>query len=123
MQVGSSWQLVIAGVEAWGYCGAAFESLGGIRAARKIPFWLFSARMASDTCADALLLKAVCSFACRVGACCVMAVVDYDVVRADAARAAEEKVGVVRGLVSKLGKAQRAAEATLDMCHKRCAGK
>ena len=52
-----------------------------------------------------------------------MAVVDYDVVRADAARAAEEKVGVVRGLVSKLGKAQRAAEATLDMCHKRCAGK
>ena len=62
-------------------------------------------------------------FAWRVGACCVMAVVDYDVVRADAARAAEEKVGVVRGLVSKLGKAQRAAEATLDMCHKRCAGK
>lgn len=53
----------------------------------------------------------------------MLAVVDYAAVRAEAAQAADAKVGVVRALVSKLGKAQQAAEATLDLYHKRCAGK
>ena len=42
-------------------------------------------------------------------------VVDYDALRKEASRALPKQVNDVRGFVSKLGKAQRAAEVALDM--------
>ena len=51
------------------------------------------------------------SFATRVF--CV-AVVDYDAMRKDMAAVFEGKIQVVRGLVTKLQKTQRAAEQTLE---------
>ena len=43
------------------------------------------------------------------------AAVDYDALRKEAASGLNAKVADVRGFVSKLGKAQRAAEIALDM--------
>ena len=50
-------------------------------------------------------------------------VVDYDAFRVAARGVLESKVGEVRGYVSKLQKAQRAAEEALDMYEKSCAGR
>ena len=47
---------------------------------------------------------------------CWFAVVDYDAIRAQAHSLRISKVEEVRGLVSKLQKAQRAAEHALDLC-------
>ena len=49
-------------------------------------------------------------------ACLCVTVVDYDAMRDAASEAATKQATVVRMLVSKLGRAQRAAEATLDLC-------
>lgn len=49
------------------------------------------------------------------GFCVLLAVVDYEALRDEAARAAKAKVQTVREYVAKLGKAQRAAEETLEM--------
>mmetsp|Transcript_25595 Transcript_25595/g.59455 ORF Transcript_25595/g.59455 Transcript_25595/m.59455 type:complete len:149 (+) Transcript_25595:57-503(+) len=49
-------------------------------------------------------------------------VVDYDAARALAAAGIQSKVKSVRSFVSKMGKAQRAAEEALEMYHRRCAG-
>lgn len=46
---------------------------------------------------------------------CLLAVVDYDAVRVAAVQAATAKQKTVREYVTKLGKAQRAAEETLEM--------
>jgi hypothetical protein len=43
-----------------------------------------------------------------------VAVVDYDAMRKDMAAVFEGKIQVVRGLVTKLQKTQRAAEQTLE---------
>ena len=51
---------------------------------------------------------------CCSSCCC--SVVDYEEVRAAAAAAADEKIKQVRNYVAKFGQAQRAAEATLEMC-------
>ena len=45
-----------------------------------------------------------------------MPVADYDAMRDAAVQTVQKKSTVVRALVAKLGKAQRAAEATLDLC-------
>ena len=45
----------------------------------------------------------------------MLAVVDYEAMRAEAAVAASSKTSRVREYVAKLGKAQRAAEETLEM--------
>jgi hypothetical protein len=45
-----------------------------------------------------------------------VAVVDYDAMRDAAAETATKQATTVRMLVSKLGRAQQAAEATLDLC-------
>ena len=49
-------------------------------------------------------------------------VVDYDALRVAANEVLEGKVGEIRGYVTKLQKAQRAAEEALDMYEKSCAG-
>ena len=46
----------------------------------------------------------------------VLPVVDYDAKRSLAAANVAAEVQTVRSLVSKFGKAQRAAEETLEMC-------
>ena len=46
---------------------------------------------------------------------CLLAVVDYEALRGEAARAAKANLQTVREYVAKLGKAQRAAEETLEM--------
>ena len=48
-------------------------------------------------------------------ALCLLAVVDYEALREEAAHAARAKAQTVREYVAKLGKAQRAAEETLEM--------
>jgi hypothetical protein len=45
----------------------------------------------------------------------LLAVVDYEALREEAAHAAKAKAQTVREYVAKLGKAQRAAEETLEM--------
>ena len=45
----------------------------------------------------------------------MLAVVDYEAMRAEAAVVASSKTSRVREYVAKLGKAQRAAEETLEM--------
>ena len=54
-------------------------------------------------------------FLCCCSSCCC-SVVDYEEVRAAAAAATEEKIKQVRSYAAKFGQAQRAAEATLEMC-------
>ena len=46
----------------------------------------------------------------------VLPVVDYDAQRSLAAASVAAEVQTVRSLVNKFGKAQRAAEETLEMC-------
>ena len=45
-----------------------------------------------------------------------LSVVDYDAMRDAAAETATKQATMARMLVAKLGRAQRAAEATLDLC-------
>ena len=45
----------------------------------------------------------------------MLAVVDYEAIRAEAAVVASSKTSKVRKYVAKVGKAQRAAEETLEM--------
>ena len=47
--------------------------------------------------------------------CVFVAVVNYDALRAEAKQSFAAQIGVVRGYVGKLQKAQRAAEKALDM--------
>ena len=73
---------------------------------------LSSARMACSSHADRIwhpVFLGCCSSCCR-------SVVDYEEVRAAAAAATEEKIKQVRSYAAKFGQAQRAAEATLEMC-------
>ena len=73
---------------------------------------LSSARMACGSHADRIWHHVL--LYCCSSCCC--SVVDYEEVRAAAAAAADEKIKQVRSYVAKFGQAQRAAEATLEMC-------
>lgn len=79
---------------------------------------LSSARMACGSHADRIWHRVF--LYCCSSCCC--SVVDYEEVRAAAAAAADEKIKQVRNYVAKFGQAQRAAEATLEMCAVRVCG-
>ena len=104
-------KVVESGVDSWGYCGATDWGESGPSYDEishcSLPS---SARMASVELSGRRLKPVESSMLA------VSPVVDYDAQRSLAAANAAAEVQTVRSLVNKFGKAQRAAEETLEMC-------